>query len=237
MFLTFTVIGLVGLFMMAIPGFGRHGHTHATSGHAPAFGKGAGAIGCHPASVRIEFGKGAGAIGCHPASVRIEGGRAAVGPGGGDARLLRTDGISVRILRMLPSPRFVFTFFALYGAFANALNDAAHLHRPIAAVIAIVPALLVERFVVRPVWNLVFRYQANPSAPLADLWLCEAQAVVAFRNGRGIVSVVRDGRAVQFAATMVEHGEDAVPVRVGDRLRIEDVDSARERLVVSPVRS
>ncbi|MGH7294202.1 MAG: hypothetical protein ACRELB_04685, partial [Polyangiaceae bacterium] len=62
--------------------------------------------------------------------------------------------------------------------------------------------------------------------------LAEATAVVPFRNGRGIVSVVRDGRTVQLAATLRED-HAALPVKVGDRLRVEDVDAPRERVTVS----
>src|ERR1700679_3512695 len=38
LFLTLMVIGLVGLVMMAIPAFGRHGHACPTAGHALGHG-------------------------------------------------------------------------------------------------------------------------------------------------------------------------------------------------------
>jgi hypothetical protein len=60
----------------------------------------------------------------------------------------------------------------------------------------------------------------------------EAKAVTPFRNGRGVVAVVRDGRMVQFSARLVER-QSPVQVGVGDRLLVEDVDSGRERLTVS----
>jgi hypothetical protein len=145
------------------------------------------------------------------------------------------DAIPDRLLRFLPSPRAICSVLALYGAFGNALERAFHLRVPLAAAAAVVPALLVERFAVRSVWNLVFRYQGQPSSPLEALLLCEARAVVPFRNGRGIVSVVRDGRVVQLSATIRED-DRAIPVSVGDRLRIEDVDARRERVTVSVVR-
>ena len=108
-----------------------------------------------------------------------------------------------------------------------------HLPGLVVALVAVLPALLIERFAVTPLWNLVFRFQADPSSPLSALILEEASAVTPFRNGRGLVAVVRDGRLVQFSARLAAP-QSGVPVRVGDRLRIEEVDSDRERLTVSP---
>jgi hypothetical protein len=137
-------------------------------------------------------------------------------------------------LRFLPSPRAVFSVCALYGAFGNALVHAAHLGHGAAALLAIVPAFLVERLLVRPVWNLLFRFQARASSPLEELILAEAQAVVPFRNGRGVIATVRDGRRVQLTARLRD--EDAAkPVVFGQRLRIEDVDARRERVTVSVI--
>jgi hypothetical protein len=55
---------------------------------------------------------------------------------------------------------------------------------------------------------------------------------VPFRNGKGVVSTLRDGRRVQFAALLRED-QRALPVKVGDRLLIERVDAGRERVTVS----
>jgi hypothetical protein len=133
--------------------------------------------------------------------------------------------------RFLPSPRLVFSMAALYGAFGNVLL-AAHFALGWAALAAIVPAALVERFAVTPLWRLVFRYQGQPSGPLVDLVMSEATAVTGFRRGRGIVSLVREGRSVQFSARLIDT-QIGVPVKVGDRLRVEDIDPERERLTVS----
>ena len=123
---------------------------------------------------------------------------------------------------------------ALYGAFGNALVRAAHLTTARAALLAIGPTLLVEWLLVRPLWNLLFRFQGEASAPLEALVMSEAEAVVPFRNGRGIVSTVRDGRRVQLPARLCD-AQAALPVKVGDRLRIEDVDARRERVTVSVI--
>jgi hypothetical protein len=74
--------------------------------------------------------------------------------------------------------------------------------------------------------------QGAACTPLEQLVLSEAQAVVPFRNGRGLVSLLRDGRRVQLAASL-RKDQLALPVRVGDRLIIEEVDAARERVTVT----
>ncbi len=206
MFLILMVVGIVGLVMMAIPALGHRGHAHP--------GPTQGAHGGTP----FQLGRGTGA-----ALTR------GVSHGG-----LPADVISARVGRLLPSPRLVFTVVALYGAFGNALVHALRLSSAPAAVLAIVPALIVERIVVRPVWNLLFRFQGSPSSPLGDLLFAEARAVVPFRNGRGMVSVVRDGRAVQLIATLREDMR-ARAVPVGALLRVEDVDEVHERLTVTPI--
>jgi hypothetical protein len=208
-FLTLTVVGLVGLLMMAIPAFGRHGHASPHGGVVRPSGVARGMAG--------RFGGGHKAM--------LSSNEAAV----------PADMVASKLFRFLPSPRFLFTVAALYGAFAHALLDAAHLRLVPAALVAVVPTLLAERLLVRPIWNLVFRFQGNPSTPLGQLLCSEARAVVPFRNGRGMVSVVRDGRNVQLAAAMRDD-QVGVPVRVGDRLLIEDVDASRERVTVSIVR-
>jgi hypothetical protein len=135
-------------------------------------------------------------------------------------------------LRFIPSPRALFSVSALYGAYGNALVRAAHLTTARAALLAIGPALLTEWLLIRPIWNLLFRFQGEPSAPLEALVMSEAEAVIPFRNGRGIVSTVREGRRVQLQARLSD-AQAALPVKVGQRLRIEDVDARRECLTVS----
>lgn len=222
------VVGLVGLLMMAIPAFKHHGHVHAAHGGHGAAGH---AVVGHAARAgavpRLAGGRGGA-------------GRSAIVPGNAGARVgagaetIPADAAPAGLLRFVPSPRAICSVLALYGAFGNALIHAGHLALVPAAIAAAVPALLVEHFLVRPVWNLLFRFEGQPSSPLDALLMSEAQAVVPFRNGRGLVSVVRDGRAVQLAATLRED-HSALPVKVGDRLRIEDVDAARERVTVSVV--
>ncbi|HEX4516407.1 MAG TPA: hypothetical protein VH054_22820 [Polyangiaceae bacterium] len=204
MFLTLMVIGLVGLAVMAIPAF-AHGHG-ALSARGVAHGG-------------IAHGIG------HAAATPL-------GPRGALSQIVPADPGHGSRLRFIPSPRAVFSVLALYGAFGNVGVHALHLGQLTSAFAAIVPALAFELLLVRPLWNAVFRLHANASSPFEQLILSEAEAVVPFRNGRGVVSTVRDGRRVQFAARLRADQETA-PVRVGDRLVIEDVDAAHERVTVS----
>jgi hypothetical protein len=205
-FLTLMVIGLVGLGVLALPAFG-HGHG-ASSGHGPSHGD-------------LSHGLGAGHAMSHAGGTHTSA-----------APLLPADSDRDRRLRFVPSPRAVFSLLALYGAFGNAGTHAFHLSLPAAALAALVPTALVEWFLVRPLWNLAFRFQGQASSPLGGLVMSEAEAVVPFRNGRGVVSTVRDGRRVQFAARLRED-QRALPVKVGDRLLIEEVETRRERVIVS----
>jgi hypothetical protein len=217
-FLTLMIVGLAGLFAMAVPAFARHGHAHAV--HGPARGG-------HGAPLAR------GAVRAQPLGVGRTAGTVARGAANtGRSEIIAAAPTSARFLRLLPSPRAVCSVLALYGAFGNALLHAAHFPFALAATLALAPAILVEWALVRPVWNLVFRFQGQPSSPLDALILAEATAVVPFRNGRGVVSVVRDGRLVQLAARLCD-AQAAWPVKVGDRLQIEEVDAERERVTVA----
>src|SRR3569623_58110 len=145
--------------------------------------------------------------------------------------LVHTGAAASGVTRFVPSPRHVFTLLALFGAFANVLVA---LHLPVwcAAIIAVVPAALVDRFAVTPIWGVLFKLELQAARPLAEIVMSEATAVTAFRGGRGVVSIVRAGRLVQLSARLIE-ADARLPVKVGDRLRIEDVAPARERVAVS----
>ncbi len=213
-FLALMVAGLTGLIVMAIPAFGRHGHFGTPHGIGSAghgglhIGPGHGVAhttGAAPGHALTAVGKGAGTQAGPPV----------------------TD-----LTRLLPSPRMIFSLLALYGAFGNVLYGSLHLSLPIAALLAIVPAALLEKFAVTPLWNALIASQGKPSSPLEALTLCEAEAVTPFRNGKGIVAMERDGRMVQFSAQLPEE-QAHLPVHVGDRLRVEEVDTARERMTVT----
>jgi hypothetical protein len=218
------VIGLVGLAMMAIPALGRRGAAPTSHGHAALGHHAAGAGHSLPAHGHVH----APAHG-HVAPPAVK--ATALEPARGH-EMLPADAKPSGVARWLPSPRVVFTVLALYGAFGNALVEALHLTVVLAALVAVLPTLLVERFAVRPLWNLLFRFQGQSSGRLEELIFGEARAVSAFRNGRGIVSTNREGRLVQLRARLSD-AQATLPVKVGTRLRIEDVDAARERVTVS----
>jgi hypothetical protein len=228
-FLILMVIGLVGLGMMAIPALGRRGTAPASHGHA--------ALGHHGAAAGHSLpahGHGAAPAHGHGAAPALGRGQVtALEPPRGQ-EILPADAAPSGVGRWLPSPRVVFTMLALYGAFGNALLEALHLTVVLAALVAVLPTVLVERFAVRPLWNLLFRFQGQSSGRLEELILGDARAVSAFRNGRGIVSTNREGRLVQLRARLCD-AQATLPVKVGDRLRIEDVDATRERVTVSIV--
>src|SRR5450432_2916564 len=170
------VIGLVGLVMMAVPALGGHRHLPPIPTHGHGAGVGHAGVAHHAAGVGNQGAQ----------THELARGGSVIGTG----------------LRFIPSPRAVFSVFALYGAFGNALVHAAHLPRTAAALIAIVPAFVTEWFLIRPIWNLLFRFQGEASTPLEQLILGEAHAVVPFRNGRGVITTVRDGRRVQLSARL-----------------------------------
>jgi hypothetical protein len=220
-FLTMIVIGLVGLVMMALPALGGH-HLPPTHGHGG---------GAHDASLAATVA--AAASHAHPTALPTH---AASPPTTPATHVVATAAATANHIghRFVPSPRAVFSVLALYGASGNALVHAGHLSRHTAALIAIGPALLVERLLIRPVWNLMFRFRAAASSPLGELILAEAHAVVPFRNGRGLITTIRDGRRIQLHAQLCDQ-DATVPVAVGQRLRIEDVDARRERATVSVI--
>ena len=219
-FLALMVIGLTGLVMMAIPGFSRHGHGVGAHGMGHV-GHGLGHAG--HGGVHAGHGHVAGHAANGPAP--SHGARAAT-PG----KAAPSGGSRLGATRWIPPLYAVFSALALYGAFGYAL--AAYLPIRWATWIALAPSLLLVRFGVVPFWNFLFQFQGKPDSPLEELVLCEAEAVTSFHNGRGIVALVRDGRQVQFSARLLE-AQATMPVRVGDRLRVEDVDAANERVIVS----
>jgi len=240
------VIGLVGLIMMAIPALGRHGHGGTTGHGGHLWDGGHGGHGGHAGPGGHQLGTGHGpahagaghAVGAHLAVAPAPAAHpTAPSPAGNPGQeMVPADARgSSSWVRLIPSPRAVFSVLALYGAFANALVQAAHLPVLVAALIALLPTIAVERFAVTPLWNLVFRFQGQPSAPLEALIFDEATAVTPFRNGRGLISIVREGRLVQFSARL-RADQASIPIKVGARLRVEDVDARQERLTVSVLR-
>lgn len=239
-FLTVMIVGLVGLLVMALPGMGRHGHAgHALrgpGGHTPLLPHlSHSGSGGHAAALPHAAG-GHSLAAPHASAGGVV--RAGSNPGSPSdptftgLAAINADPQQLTMLRLLPSPRAVFSVLAVFGVSGYVLTETLRLPMLLAALIALVPAVVIERLVLTPFWNFLFRFQGEPSRPLEELLLCEAVAVTPFRNVRGIVKVNREGRIIQLSAGLIER-QAGLAVSVGDKLMIEDVDAPHERVTVS----
>ena len=226
-FLLAMLAGIIGLIMMALPGMQRHGHAGVTPHIAP------------PTHGQLHLGHGSGVHapghalpGVHAGHAMPHAATPAAGAVRGSAGVQNAEAPGgFDFARLIPSPRAIFSILTLFGAFGYAIVQFVHLW-PIAAVLAFVPAWAVEYFAVRPLWNVMFQFQGKPTTPIEALVACEAKALTPFRNGRGLVSVEHDGRVVQFSARLQDEHAN-VPIKVGDTLCVEDVDSENQRMLVS----
>lgn len=170
--------------------------------------------------------------GGHAGHIGGHAGHAGGGHAHGAARGGKGGSVSDSLIRPTLSVRMIFSLLAMFGAVGYALSDSTRLAATAIVAASLASALALELMVMTPLWNFFMRFQGKPATPLAELMLEEAEAVTPFRNGRGVVSVIHDGVRVQMVAEL-EKEHAAFPVRVGDRLRIEEIDPARERARVS----
>jgi hypothetical protein len=133
------------------------------------------------------------------------------------------------------SPRVVFS--ALLGFGATGLLARGAVGGALLLALAVVGGVAFERLVVTPLWNFLLRFASAPARTLESTLLDEARAASGFdANGQGLVALELDGQVVQVLGTLREEDRAVgVRVRAGDRLRIEDVDTARHRCTVSYV--
>jgi hypothetical protein len=202
-------IGAVGLGAMALSGVSHAGGSHAAHGHGGHSHAG------HGHGAHIGHGHHASAAGGHASHATLA--------GGGTSRLLWS----------FASPRVLFSFLVGFGAVGL-------IARPIAgglllSGLAIAGGVAFEAFAVRPIWNFLFRFASAPAVMLESSILEEARAASAFDgNGQGLVTIELDGQVVQILGTLRPEDRDAgIRVRGGDRLRVEEVDGARNRCTVS----
>lgn len=215
-YLTSFALGGVGLVAMAVSGFGREGHGHGHS-HGHSHGHGSG----HGHSHVADGHDGHGHHGEHAAAHRLD-----------HAHHADSDNITATLLALV-SPRLLFSI-------ALGLGTTGLLLRPLLSGIALFAAalaggVLFERLVVTPIWNFTFRFASNPALTLESTLMSEATAVTSFDvNGHGLVAIEMDGQLVQLLGTL-KPSDRALRVRVqaGARLRVEDVDAARNRCSVS----
>jgi hypothetical protein len=137
------------------------------------------------------------------------------------------------MLLSIASPRTLFSLlvgFGLTGVVARPFVGGILL-----VLLALVGAAVFERALVRPLWQYLFRFASNPAVTLEDSLMSEAHATSGFdENGQGLVALEVDGQIVQCLGTL-QPDDRALGVRVhaGDVLRVEDVDSTRNRCTVS----
>lgn len=203
LYLTAFALGAVGLIAMAFSGLGRHSRGGAAP-HANA---------SHGHAGHAQGGHGTGAH-THAA------GHTSHAPA------------SSRFLSMM-SPRVLFSVALGLGTAGLALKPV--LGGPILFAAALTAGIVFERFLVTPLWNFLFRFASTPALTLESAVSDEARAVTSFdANGQGLIAVELDGQSVQLLGTLQRADRDMhVRVPAGARLRIEEVDSARNRCIVS----
>jgi len=133
------------------------------------------------------------------------------------------------------SPRVLFNFLVGFGATGLIVE---RLVGPVLALpIAIVGGIAFEAFVVRPIFNSLFRFESQPAQTLESALMSEGRAVTGFdANGNGLISLELGGEVVQVLGTQLnEEREAGVRIRAGDIVRIEEVDDARNRCTVSRI--
>lgn len=136
-------------------------------------------------------------------------------------------------LSAFPSPRVLFSILVGLGATGLLL-------RPVLegwglAVLACLGGGAFEHYLVRPLWNLTAQFASRPARTLESMVLEEARAVMRFNaQGEGLIALELEGQVVQVLGRLcAEERAAGIRVQAGDRLRIEAVDSARNRCVVS----
>ena len=209
-YLTALAIGGVGLVGMAVGGLGHHGHgAHAGhAGHGGTGHAGGHATGGHIA-VHSPVGHAANSHGAHAAQSNTS------------------------PLLSLMSPRVLFSLLLGFGTAGVVLGGL--LPEPILFAAAAGIGILFDRVLVNPLWNFLFRFASTPAATLEGSLMDEATAVTAFdKNGQGLIAVEVDGQMVQILGTLQSNDREMnVRVPVGSKLRIENVDAARNRCTVS----
>ena len=202
-------LGATGLVVMALGGLGHHtGHAGHTS-HAPGPGSALSGHGHHGAHLPSHSQGHA-----HP---------------GHDGPHVTLQG---KLLALL-SPRVLFSF--LVGAGASGLLLAHWLWEPLVAFGALAGGALFERYVVTPIWNGLLRFASEPAQTLERAVFEVAQAVTDFdEQGQGLIALELDGQLVQVLGILrPEDRSLGTRVRRGGRVRIEEVDAARNRCLVS----
>jgi len=100
-----------------------------------------------------------------------------------------------------------------------------HLRTGLVALAALLGGLVFYGLIIRPLWNVMFRFASTPSTALAGTVAKEAEALTRFDStGKGLVRVTIDGQIVRILATLEPEDRAEGAVRPGDRLTVTSVD-------------
>jgi hypothetical protein len=147
----------------------------------------------------------------------------------------RGDGLT-SFLAHLISPVVIFSLLLGFGATGVLLRPfAAHWPIFLLPVVAAVDAGLFERYLVQPIWRLLFGFASAPAQTLESLVREEGRAVTNFdATGTGLIVVDLDGQVRQLLGRLVPGQRTAGGrVRSGDRLVICAVDPRRNSCTVT----
>ena len=216
------VLGAAGMAAMALLGFtSSHGggaHAHDTGGHEFH------GIGGHIHSGPTAHGGGHAIAHGHPVTHGAPAAHTHV----------NADSWKSQAWSWL-SPRVLFNVLVGFGA--TGLVAEKLLGPVLALPIALVGGLAFEAVVVRPIFNSLFRFESQPAQTLESAIMSQGKAVTGFDvNGNGLISLELGGEVVQILGTLTPSERKAgVRVRAGDAVRIEDIDSIRNRCTVSRI--
>lgn len=100
-----------------------------------------------------------------------------------------------------------------------------HLRTSFVALAALLGGIVFYGLLIRPLWNIMFRFASTPSTALAGTVAQEAEALTRFDStGKGLVRVTIDGQLVRILATLEPEDRAEGVVRPGDRLTVTSVD-------------
>jgi hypothetical protein len=133
----------------------------------------------------------------------------------------------------ITTPRVMFSLLIGFGATGQLLKDS--LGGLLVPAAALCGGLLFERLVITPAWNFTLRFASRPALMLDSVLSDSATAVTSFnRDGEGIIAVEVDGQIVQLLARLQPDSRTTGGrIRAGQQLRIEEVDSMKNRCTVS----
>lgn len=233
------LLGGAGLVAMAALGAGHLGG-HSGSGHTGGAGgtggHGTGGSGLGGTHAGGAHGGHAGATGYaghagHHLAHTVNGTRSGGARGRGDS----ASGTFRSTVLSLMSPRALFSVLVGFGGAGWLLHG--YVGGALLFLIAVAGGVLFEAAAIRPVWNFLFRFASNPAETLEGQLASIATAASGFdAQGNGLVAVEVNGEIVQCLGTLRDDDRAlGIHVHAGDQVRVEAVDTARNRCTVSYV--